>query len=311
VARVSIVIAVYNGAGTIARAVESALAQRFEGGFEVIAVDDGSTDATAEILAQYSGRIIASRRENSGPAAARNAGVRMARGEYLAFLDADDAFMPDKLAATTAALDAAPEAVLAFHDAAVMDAAGASITDSYVAPPMTHAPSMAEMLSRWWPIVPSTAVLRRKTFDECGGFAEEFRAAAYEDPYLWILARERGEFVYIPRKLAVYTTAPPLARMEKYLRAQDIFVRRIRERYGAAAAELIRGTRHGYAAALGHEGLMAMRAGDMMTARRNFARALRQEPGNVKTMLRLMRTLLPVRLARALSGRTRDAPDSD
>lgn len=311
--RVSIVIAVYNGERTISRAIESALAQRFDGGFEVVAVDDGSTDATPEILAGFAG-IIAARQKNRGPAAARNAGVRMARGEYIAFLDADDLFMPDKLATVTAALDAEPSAALAFHDAIVTDAAGNQIADSFVSPPMAHPPSMAEMLSRWWPIVPSTATIRRATFDACGGFTEEFRSAAYEDPYLWILARECGEFVYIPQKLAVYASAPPLARIEKYLPAQAIFVRRIRARYGAAAAGLIRGTRHSYAAALGHEGLLAMRSGDMAVARRNFARAWRQEPGSVRTILRLMRTFLPVRLARSLGGRTgngaRIAPDA-
>jgi glycosyltransferase involved in cell wall biosynthesis len=302
--RVSIVIPVYNGERTVALAIDSALAQRFDGGFEVIAVDDGSTDSTPDILTHFAGRIIATRQENRGPAAARNAGVRMARGEYIAFLDADDAFLPDKLIAVTTALDAQPGAVLAFHDAIVTGTASNQMADSFVTPPMAHPPSMAEMLSRWWPIVPSTATIRHATFNACGGFAEEFRSAAYEDPYLWILARERGEFVYIPQKLAVYASAPPLARIEKYLQARDIFVRRIRERYGAAAAELIRGTRHSYAAALGHEGLLAMRAGDMATARRNFARAWRQEPRSVKTILRLMRTFLPVRLARSLSGRT-------
>lgn len=302
--RVSVVIAVYDGEKTIARAIESALAQSFDDDFEVIAVDDGSTDATPAILAAFGDRISSLRQENRGPAAARNAGVRMARGECIAFLDADDVFMPDKLAAATAALDAEPGAALIFHDAIVTDAAGDRLADSLVTPPLDHAPSMAEMLSRWWPIVPSTAMIRRAIFDRCGGFAEEFRAAAYEDPYLWILARERGEFVYVPRTLAIYASAPPLARIEKYLPAREIFVRRIRERYGAAAAGLIRGTRHSYAAALGHEGLLAMRGGDMAAARRNFVRALRQEPGSVKTMLRLMRTFLPAGLARSLSGRT-------
>lgn len=304
----SIIIPVYNGERTIAWAVESAMAQRCDGGCEVIVVDDGSSDATPQILEAYGSRLRLLTQENRGPAAARNAGAALARGEFLAFLDADDAFMANKMAISVAALERVSTAVLVFHDAIPVDRSGREVGRSYVPPAMAWAPTMADLLERWWPILPSTAVIRRKTFEACGGFLEEFHSAAYEDPYLFLLAREHGEFQYVPERLTYYTIEPPAIRMEKYVQAQEIFIRRVRERYGASARGLIRSTRHAYASALGYEGLLAMGAGDVAAARGYFTRALRHDP-NLRTALRLMRTYLPARIARALSGRTAQRPN--
>ena len=96
--RVAVLIPVFNGANTVARAIDSALCQRFDGELEVIVVNDGSTDGTAAVLTQYESRIRVLNQQNRGPAHARNAAAALSTAEYLAFLDADDAFMPDKLA---------------------------------------------------------------------------------------------------------------------------------------------------------------------------------------------------------------------
>src|SRR5579863_2411026 len=94
---VSVIIPVFNGADTIAAAIDSALAQEFGGVLEVIVVNDGSTDATSSVLDAYRGHVTVLDRDNRGPAAARNAGVRASHGEYVAFLDADDIWMSGKL----------------------------------------------------------------------------------------------------------------------------------------------------------------------------------------------------------------------
>lgn len=92
----SVIIPVYNGAATLARAIESALAQSTPAA-ELIVVDDGSTDESARIAGGFGAQVTCIRQQNAGVSAARNAGARRARGEWLAFLDADDWYYPDRL----------------------------------------------------------------------------------------------------------------------------------------------------------------------------------------------------------------------
>ncbi|MDP2252784.1 MAG: glycosyltransferase family 2 protein, partial [Thiobacillus sp.] len=93
--RFSVVIPAFNSAATLARAIESVRAQSWPA-HEIIVVDDGSTDATAEIAAGFDGvRLI--RQKNSGVSVARNAGAAAASGDWLAFLDADDWYAPDRI----------------------------------------------------------------------------------------------------------------------------------------------------------------------------------------------------------------------
>jgi glycosyltransferase involved in cell wall biosynthesis len=94
--RFSIVIPVYNRAKFLRQAIDSVLSQTFTD-YEVIAVDDGSTDESLEILKSYGSRIRVIRQENQGPEVARNTGVAVAQGEYIAFLDSDDFFFPHTL----------------------------------------------------------------------------------------------------------------------------------------------------------------------------------------------------------------------
>src|SRR5260370_27252658 len=110
-AKVSVIIAVQTGAATIGRALESVFAQTFTD-HEIVVVNDGSTDETAAVLAGYGDRIRAINTTNSGASTARNAGVRASSGEYLAFLDDDDEWMPQKLERSVPVLDREPGSVL-------------------------------------------------------------------------------------------------------------------------------------------------------------------------------------------------------
>jgi hypothetical protein len=167
---------------------------------------------------------------------------------------------------------------------------------------------MDEMLTAWWPIVPSTVVMRRSVFEACGGFCEEFRTPGYEDPDLWIRAREHGEFIFLPQRLTYYTTAELRAtRMEKYIGSRSLFFRRLRQRYGHRADRLIRTTIRNYNNWLSYQGLLAMQQRDPVAARAYFARIMRHQPTHLKSALRLLRTFLPPPMARMLSGRTAGA----
>src|SRR5437773_9320352 len=95
-ATVSVVIPNYNYAHFLREAIDSALAQTYKD-IEVIVVDDGSTDASADVIASYDSRIHPVFSQNQGVAAARNRGVAESTGEYIAFLDADDAWLPTKI----------------------------------------------------------------------------------------------------------------------------------------------------------------------------------------------------------------------
>ena len=93
---VSVIIPAYNSANYIEEALESVFEQTFQD-FEIIVIDDGSTDETGEVLKKYGDRIRLLFQDNGGCASARNKGIRIARGKYIAFLDADDLWMPTKL----------------------------------------------------------------------------------------------------------------------------------------------------------------------------------------------------------------------
>jgi glycosyltransferase involved in cell wall biosynthesis len=112
----SIVIPAYQAAGFIADAVDSALAQTLAP-CEVIVVDDGSTDDLSAALARYEGRIVLLRKENGGLASARNAGVRIASGDFVAFLDADNVYLPDFLEAVSELATARPDLDIVTTDA--------------------------------------------------------------------------------------------------------------------------------------------------------------------------------------------------
>ncbi len=106
---VSVIIPTYNRAALVAEAVASVLAQTWRD-FEVLVVDDGSTDGTIEALAPYASRLRLLRRESrGGVSAARNTGIKAARGEWLAFLDSDDLWLPEKLSRQMAYLAAHPD----------------------------------------------------------------------------------------------------------------------------------------------------------------------------------------------------------
>ena len=105
---ISCIVPVYNGERYLGEAIESILRQNYRP-IEIIIADDGSTDRTAAIAAAYGGQVLYLRQANAGTAAARNLGMRVAKGEFFAFLDADDVWPSDKLDQQMARFQAHPE----------------------------------------------------------------------------------------------------------------------------------------------------------------------------------------------------------
>jgi GT2 family glycosyltransferase len=126
--RVSVIIPTYNRADLVCRAIDSALAQTHPD-IEIIVVDDGSTDATPGRLAAYGARIRVLRQPNAGVCAARNNGIALAGGEFIAFLDSDDEWLPWKLRAQIAAFRQHPQLEFVSSDAMVVDRDGQLLFD--------------------------------------------------------------------------------------------------------------------------------------------------------------------------------------
>jgi glycosyltransferase involved in cell wall biosynthesis len=249
---------------------------------------------------------------NAGPARARNAGVAGSSAEYLAFLDADDRWMPGFLDRMVCVLDSYPECVMVYSNLAVLDSEGNALGTSLIGPEFDHAPSMDEILSRMWPIMPSGALIRRTAFERCGGFCAEFKHAGYEDEFLWLRLREQGPFTYIPENLAAWRFSMfprPIKRKPAGL-DRHTFARLVRERYKIEPEKLVGARLRASRSMLGYMGLMALQRGDRTSARRAFANAIRIDPCRLKNHLRFIKTFLPIGVARSLSGRTRLVPPS-
>jgi glycosyltransferase involved in cell wall biosynthesis len=152
---ITVLIPTYNRAHLIARAVESALSQTLAP-TEVVVVDDGSTDDTRAVVEGLAGPIRYIYQENRGASAARNVGAGNAQGEWMAFLDSDDVWLPDHLANIHAAIEAT--------------AGGASIyfSDTLVDPDLTESPADWFMRPRQ-PLLIQTTVVRRNDFLAVGG----------------------------------------------------------------------------------------------------------------------------------------------
>jgi len=129
--RISVVIPAYNAAPYIGAAIDSVVCQTYKD-FEIIVVDDGSVDNTAAVLQTYDSKIRYVRQENQGVSSARNHGIRVARGELIAFLDADDVWVPEKLEMQTRFLSTHEEAALVFGDLELV-ADGQVVEPSYLA----------------------------------------------------------------------------------------------------------------------------------------------------------------------------------
>lgn len=125
-ARISVVIPTFNRAGIVGAAIDSVLSQSFAA-YEVIVVDDGSSDGTGERLRAYEGRIRSIRRDNGGLSRARNTGIEAATGEWVAFLDDDDEYRPGKLAACAEFVERRPGIDVFASNTAIVSADGSSV----------------------------------------------------------------------------------------------------------------------------------------------------------------------------------------
>ena len=237
---VSVITPVFNGATWLGECLDSALAQTFSS-LEVIVVNDGSTDdslAIARARARSDARIRVIDQDNAGLPTARNRALQMARGTYMALLDADDAWLPNHLQLAMQAFERDPDLGLVHANIERVDADGARIRirakgwhddmDAFETLALRH-----EHVSC------PTAVFSRSAIDMVGGFDPRFTGLGCEDRDLWLRIAARFRIRYIDEVTARYRvhSTSMSADGERMARARQILVAKLAE--SARGAELV------------------------------------------------------------------------
>jgi len=195
--RVSAIITTYNRRAFVQEAVDSVLAQSYDD-WELIVVDDGSTDGTGEALERYGEKLWYVFQENRGASSARNRGLELARGEFVAFLDSDDLWLPRKLQVQVACMDGHPDCRICYTDE-IWIRRGRRVN-----PKKGHAKYSGEIYTHCLPlciISPSSALMRRGLFKEVGVFDPTLPVC--EDYDLWLRVAASFPVFFIPQRLIV------------------------------------------------------------------------------------------------------------
>ncbi|WP_333797327.1 glycosyltransferase family 2 protein [Rheinheimera sp.] len=205
--KVSVVMPCYNNAAYVRQAVDSVLQQDYPN-IELIVVDDGSRDNSLEVLAGYGEQIKVVSQPNQGPAAARNNGIRHATGDYIAFLDSDDLWLPGKLSAQLAFLAQYPDYIACYCSWSVWD--GRS-TDQFIPCEQTGQSLELQQDKSGWLYLPLledsvihtiSLVIKKEVVDQAGFFNETLRVG--EDHDYWLRLSRIGKIAKLKQVYALY-----------------------------------------------------------------------------------------------------------
>lgn len=195
---VSVVIPTYNRAGMLRGALQSVRWQTVKG-LEIIVVDDGSTDETTRVVDDFKPSVTYLTQRNQGVAAARNAGIRAARGRHIAFLDSDDVWLPRKTEHQLDYMQAHPEVGLLYGR--MWSYHVQTPAERRLDPPAV-ARTFHELLNGPNTVTSSTVIVRRECFETVGVFQPHLRAS--EDHELWLRIARRFPIAFLDEPLAEY-----------------------------------------------------------------------------------------------------------
>ncbi len=197
---ISVVIPTYNRKEKTLRAVNSVLEQNIDN-LEIIVVDDGSNDGTYEYLIEKDLPIKVITKENGGVSSARNIGIKHSAGNYIAFLDSDDIWLPHKLEKQIRVFEENPDISLVYTDQ-YLNIDGKNLEQTRFE---RNAPNKRMSLPGfvdYTPIHTSTVLVKKEVLDKVGNFSEELKV--HEDSELWNRISDYGEFGYVEEPLSVY-----------------------------------------------------------------------------------------------------------
>jgi glycosyltransferase involved in cell wall biosynthesis len=294
--KVSIVMTLYNCEQHIEEAIQSALTQTYRN-YEIIVVDDGSTDHSARIVERFGSAVRYCYQENGGAAKATNKGVSLASGEYIAFLENDDAWMPEKLQRQVWVLDHNPDIGAVNNDLRYF-----SETSEWQ-PEMIKGYCPDEPYSRiflhGFNFMLSALMIRRSTFDATGGFDEGFKAAGLQDVEWYARLMQVARVYYIPEPLTLF-------RRHEVRIAPDVMVENeehlldclwTRFRHDPQKARYLRMRRVGF---LSDRGQRRIEKGRLAAGRRDLLAAISFAAGNRVAGKMTLRSVL--RLARSYAS---------
>ncbi|MGV3616883.1 MAG: glycosyltransferase family 2 protein [Fimbriimonas sp.] len=293
-ARVTVCLAVYNGSATIAKALETVYAQTYRD-FDVLVLDDGSTDDSAAIAERYDARVL--RVPNAGLGAGRKRMVEEATGELVAFIDHDDFWVPDKLEKQIALLDTTG-AALVHADGWYVYEDGREVARDLKLPPNPQ--TFDHILPSNW-VIASTAVFDRQAMLDSGNFVAD--TVRCSDWYGWLILAPGRTFAHLPEKLVRYSVlSTSLANAgfrfhaaQHYLLSEHILPRRdelLRDLSPADRARYGRMLLRDDGIALSSMSKFKRAQGDRTEARRLALQALRYAPDVPRVWTRALRSLL-------------------
>lgn len=197
--KISVVIPNFNRASDLGRCLDSLVAQTFDD-FEVLVCDDGSSDNSAEVAASFKDRLDLHFHTDAnfgGPARPRNRGIEEARAPYVAFLDSDDWWLPNKLANAYPVLQGGADVV--YHDLFIVRSLNQSSYPEKVKSTQPISPLFQALLCKGMSIPNSSVVVRKEVLERIGGICEDRELISVEDYDTWLgLARVTERFVRLP-----------------------------------------------------------------------------------------------------------------
>ena len=216
---ISVIVPAYNCAQYLPEAIKSILGQTYQD-FEIIVIDDGSTDHTRAIVEEYQKRYPEKIRyiyqENQGLACARNAGLRNARGEYIALLDADDQWLPERLEAGVRALEIDNGIGLVHSDTIIISKEEGPLNKKWKKKYKMSGHIFLSLFLRKTHISCPTVLFRKECCARVGLFDENLTRLGCEDRELWLRIAQKYKIVYINKILACYRVSKNSMSRDKY-----------------------------------------------------------------------------------------------